>query len=288
MDLGRSCAGRTYLFRVDLDQIQGHTPPDSWAVDILRKAPTMAQNIYDSEEFFKEYIQLPRQVIGLDGAPEWPALRSMLPASLTGAKFLDLGCGFGWVCRWAREKGAVQVRGVDLSENMLAKARKFPADESITYLRADLDSLELPPNTYDVAFSSLTFHYLKDLPRLVAQVYQTLVAGGTFAFSVEHPLWTAPRNPNFIQDSEGHTVWPLDKYLDEGERLTNFLVDGVIKQHRTLATYINILIDAGFTLSAINEWAPSEEEMPANPGWEKSRIRPPFLLVKASKLVQGT
>jgi ubiquinone/menaquinone biosynthesis C-methylase UbiE len=87
--------------------------------------------------------------------------------SLTGAKFLDLGCGFGWVCRWAREKGAVQVRGVDLSENMLAKARKFPADESIIYLRADLDSLELPPNTYDVAFSSLTFHYLKDLPRLV-------------------------------------------------------------------------------------------------------------------------
>lgn len=73
--------------------------------------------------------------------------------------------------------------------------------------------------------------------------------------------------------------------LKQQERLTNWLVDGVIKQHRTLATYINILIEAGFTLSAIDEWAPSEEEMPANPGWEKSRIRPPFLLMKASKLV---
>jgi ubiquinone/menaquinone biosynthesis C-methylase UbiE len=245
----------------------------------------MAQNIYDSEEFFKEYIQLPRQAKGLTGAPEWPALRSMLPASLTGAKFLDLGCGFGWVSRWAREEGAVQVLGVDISENMLAKARTFPADEGITYLRADLDSLVLPPSTYNVAFSSLTFHYLKDLPRLITQVYQTLLSGGTFVFSVEHPLWTAPHNPHFIQDSEGHTVWPLDRYLDEGERVTNWLADGVIKQHRTLATYINNLIEAGFTLSAIDEWAPSEEEMAANPGWEKSRIRPPFLLIKALKLV---
>ncbi len=154
-----------------------------------------------------------------------------------------------------------------------------------TYLRADLDSLVLPPSTYNVAFSSLTFHYLKDLPRLITQVYQTLLSGGTFVFSVEHPLWTAPHNPHFIQDSEGHTVWPLDRYLDEGERVTNWLADGVIKQHRTLASYINNLIEAGFTLSAIDEWAPSEEEMAANPGWEKSRIRRPFLLIKALKLV---
>ena len=155
----------------------------------------------------------------------------------------------------------------------------------ITYLRGDLDSLELPPNTYNVAFSSLTFHYLKDLPRLVAQVYQTLEVGGTFVFSVEHPLWTAPSSPAFIEDSVGRTVWPLDRYLDEGERTTNWLADGVIKQHRTLATYVNILLEAGFTLSAIDEWAPSEELLKENPGWEKSRIRPPFLLMKALKLV---
>ena len=245
----------------------------------------MAQNIYDNEEFFKEYIQLPRQAIGLDGAPEWHNLQSMLPASLVGAKFLDLGCGFGWVCRWAREKGAVQVLGVDLSENMLAKARTFPADEGITYFRADLDSLVLPPGTYNVAFSSLTFHYLKDLPRLVAQVYRALLPGGTFVFSVEHPLWTAPSKPNFIQDSEDRTVWPLDRYLVEGERVTNWMADGVIKQHRTLATYINILIEAGFTISAIDEWGPNDEQIAAHPGWEKSRHRPPFLLMKVVKSI---
>ncbi len=182
-------------------------------------------------------------------------------------------------------RGAAEVLGVDLSENMLAKAREFPADEGIAYLRADLNSIELPPNTFDVAFSSLTLHYLKDLPHLVAQVYQSLVVGGTFAFSVEHPLWTAPSNPAFIRDSKGRIVWPLDRYIDEGERITNWLADGVVKQHRMLATYIRILLETGFTLSAIDEWAPTEEDLIANPGWEKARIRPPFLLMKASKLV---
>ena len=64
----------------------------------------MAQNIYDRPEF----------VEGLDGAPEWPALRAMLP-DVDGLRVVDLGCGFGWFCRWARAHGASEVLGLDLS-----------------------------------------------------------------------------------------------------------------------------------------------------------------------------
>jgi hypothetical protein len=39
----------------------------------------MAQNIYGNEDFFKGYVQLPRQIKGLEGAPEWEALRSLIP-----------------------------------------------------------------------------------------------------------------------------------------------------------------------------------------------------------------
>ena len=39
----------------------------------------MTQNIYDDEQFFEGYSRLPRSVEGLDGAPEWPALRALLP-----------------------------------------------------------------------------------------------------------------------------------------------------------------------------------------------------------------
>jgi SAM-dependent methyltransferase len=242
----------------------------------------MSQNIYDDPAFFDEYIKLPRQVKGLDAAPEWPALRAMIP-DLRGSSFLDLGCGFGWTCRWARENGAEEAHGFDLSQKMLSKAKEFPKDPAITYQQADLDGLKLPSSTFDVAFSSLALHYLRNLPELVSQVYQSLTPGGAFVFSVEHPIWTAPRNPDWILDSEGKNVWPLDRYLYEGPRTTNWMAEGVIKQHRTIATYITILLQAGFVLSAIDEWGPRPEQLEEFPDWVKTRDRPPFLLIKAVK-----
>ncbi|TVY94179.1 Uncharacterized protein LAWI1_G000440 [Lachnellula willkommii] len=246
----------------------------------------MAQNIYDDPSFFEVYIKAPRQVQGLDAAPEWPNLRAMIP-DLHCSKFLDLGCGFGWTCRWARENGAQAAHGIDLSKNMLSKAKEFPEDPAITYLQADLDQVKLPALSFDVAFSSLALHYLKNLPELVAQVYQSLTPGGTFVFSAEHPIWTAPRNPGWILDAEGVNVWPLDRYLSEGPRITNWMAEGVIKQHRTIATYITILLQAGFVLSAIDEWGPTPEQLEEFPDWAKARDRPPFLLMKAIKPIVG-
>ena len=48
----------------------------------------MTQNIYDNDEFFAGYSRLPRSVGGLDDAPEWPALRALMP-DLHGRKVLD-------------------------------------------------------------------------------------------------------------------------------------------------------------------------------------------------------
>jgi len=130
----------------------------------------MARNSYDDPAFFEDYIKVARQVQGLDAAPEWPNLRVMIP-DLHGSRFLDLGCGFGWTCRWARENGARAAHGIGLSQNMLSKAKEFSGDPTITYLQADLDKFKLQALNFDVAFSSLALHYLKNLPELVAKVY---------------------------------------------------------------------------------------------------------------------
>src|SRR5690606_34947468 len=104
---------------------------------------TMTQNIYDDPEFFAGYGKLERSVQGLAGAPEWPSLRALLPDP-AGRRVVDLGCGFGWLCRWAREQGAAEVLGIDVSETMLARARAETRDDAITYSRADLEHLDLP------------------------------------------------------------------------------------------------------------------------------------------------
>ena len=242
----------------------------------------MAQNIYDEDAFFAEYSRLPRSVEGLDGAPEWPALHAMLP-DLQGRSVLDLGCGFGWFCRWARKSGAAQVLGIDVSEKMLARARAETHDTAITYTRADMERLELPANTFDLAYSSLALHYIEDLRGLMSQAHRALVAGGRLVFSVEHPIFTAPSDPKFSVNAAGRSTWPVDGYLDEGPRSTDWLAKGVIKQHRTVATYINTMVELGFAIAHIEEWGPTAEHIAAHPEWADERQRPPFLLIAATR-----
>lgn len=242
----------------------------------------MTQNIYDDPDFFAGYSQLSRSVDGLAGAGEWPRLQTLLPP-LDGARVIDLGCGFGWFCRWAREAGAVQVLGIDVSANMLARAVQDTHDPAITYRRADLDEVELAPGTVDLVYSSLTLHYLRDLPRLVAQIAAALVPGGVFLCSVEHPTYTAPSHPQWSQREGGGAVWPLDGYLREGPRTTDWLADGVVKQHRTVETYVTTLLAAGLQLTHLVEWGPTDEDLVAHPDWDLERDRCPFLFLGATK-----
>jgi SAM-dependent methyltransferase len=242
----------------------------------------MTQNIYDDEGFFRGYSRLPRSIEGLDAAPEWPALRVLLP-NLEGRRVLDLGCGFGWFCRWAREQGAAHIRGIDVSERMLARAAAATRDPAIAYIRADMERLELPRAAFELAYSSLALHYVEKLDRLISAVHASLAPGGSFVFSVEHPIFTAPSEPGWFTNSVGRKTWPLDSYLEEGLRSTDWLAKGVIKQHRTLATYVNMLIRLGFVIRHVEEWGPTQEQIAATPSWAGERQRPPFLLIAARR-----
>ena len=71
-------------------------------------------NEYDQERFFEEYAKMSRSREGLSAAGEWHQLKPLFP-SLLGKAVLDLGCGYGWHCKFAAEQGAVRVLGLDLS-----------------------------------------------------------------------------------------------------------------------------------------------------------------------------
>jgi len=242
----------------------------------------MTQNIYDDPEFFAGYSQLGRSVEGLEGAAEWPALRALLP-DLRGSSVVDLGCGFGWFCRWAREQGAARVLGLDVSEKMLARARAETTDAAISYERADLERLELAEAGYDLAYSSLALHYVERLEPLLATLHRALKPDGSLVFSVEHPIYTAPSHPGWIVGETGQRAWPVDGYLVEGPRTTDWLAKGVIKQHRTIGTYLNLMLRLGFNLTHVEEWGPTDAQIAGRPIWADERQRPPFLLVAARR-----
>jgi SAM-dependent methyltransferase len=240
----------------------------------------VAQNIYDQPGFFAGYSQFRRSLEGLAGAPEWPTLRDMLP-SLQGRRVLDLGCGFGAFARWACEAGATHVLGIDLSERMLERARSLTTDAAVEYRKADIETLVLRGASFDVVYSSLALHYIEDFATVCAVVRQLLVPSGAFVFSVEHPILTAPVNQGWQTDASGAAVWPVNGYLLEGQRTTNWITSGVVKQHRTVARYVNDLVGAGFQITRLVEWGPNAAQIAENPEWAKEVHRPMFLLIGA-------
>ncbi len=242
----------------------------------------MAQNIYDNKTFFDGYLQLPRQVYGLEGAPEWPATKAMFP-DIQGKRAVDLGCGLGWVCRWMRENGASSVLGIDLSENMIMKAKEKTNDTAIEYQVEDLDKLNLPSASCDFVFSSLTFHYIQDFDRLIQTIHQGLKPSGHLVFTMEHPIYMSAKNSQWQQDEEGHKIWSIRGYSKEGKRESDWFVKGVIKYHRTIATTVNTLISHGFVILRLEEFAPTKEQIVQNSSLEEELERPMMLLISATK-----
>ncbi len=238
--------------------------------------------MYDDPEFQAAYRELPRSEHGLAGAPEWPVVRSLVP-DLAGRDVVDLGCGYGAFARWAADQGASRVDALDLSTSMLERARELtgPAP-AIRWTQADLAEVELPAASYDLAYSALAIHYLADLGRLVQQVHAALRPGGTLVITTEHPVFMAPTAPEWVTVG-GRRVWPLDRYADEGPRVTDWLAPGVRKHHRTLGTTLNTLIDSGFVLDRVVEWSPTLEQLADDPDLASERDRPMFLLLAAHR-----
>jgi SAM-dependent methyltransferase len=243
---------------------------------------TLTRSIYDDQTFFEKYSRMNRSTNGLAGAGEWETLKGMLP-DFKGKRVLDLGCGFGWHCRYAVEQGAASVVGVDRSEKMLAVAKE-KSSEDIDYIREPIEAVEFAGHSFDVVISSLAFHYLEPFEEIVRKIFTWLVNGGEFVFSVEHPLFTAHGTQDWFYDTEGNILhFPVDNYFYEGAREANFLGEKVIKHHRTLTTYLNTSIRCGFEITGVVEPQPPDVMLQTVDGMKDELRRPMMLIVSARK-----
>lgn len=239
-------------------------------------------NEYDNAAFFNEYAKMPRSIDGLSAAGEWHQLKPLIPP-LSGKSVLDLGCGYGWHCRYAEENGASQILGIDLSRKMLEEARQRTASDSIIeYRLCGIETYDYPENTWDFVISNLTLHYIEDIAHIFRNIHKTLKPGGTLIFNIEHPVFTAGVRQDWIYDEAGKPLyWPVDDYFRSGERKTRFLGCDVTKQHHTLTQILSGLLQNGFVLEAVEEAEPPAEMMHI-PGMTDELRRPMMLLVKAA------
>lgn len=242
----------------------------------------MKENKYDDNTFFNQYSKMSRSINGLDGAGEWHVLQNLLP-DFDNKKVLDLGCGFGWHCKYAAEKGAKHVCGIDLSENMITEAQKINSSQVIEYRCMAIEDFEFQPESFDIVISSLAFHYLESFDTICKNISRCLTDGGIFVFSVEHPVFTAYGTQDWYYDKLGNRIhWPVDRYFIEGKRQAVFLGEEVTKYHKTLTTYTNGLLSNGFVITNLQEPQPSEEMLLTIPEM-KDEFRRPMMLIISSK-----
>ncbi len=98
-----------------------------------------------------------------------------------GIHFLDVGCGTGWavgeVAKRTDDKGAFY--GVDLSPRMIEKAKEnFHGREAIHFLQANVESIPLDSEFFDILICTNSFHHYPRPERALAEMSRLLKKGG--------------------------------------------------------------------------------------------------------------
>lgn len=202
-----------------------------------------------------------------DGVAEWylpwvgtsaglicdPAM-GVMAEHLDGQRWLDAACGAGRTSRELARRSGVVV-GIDLSERLIAVAEEVESSHrlGITYRAADITA----PGTwwdgrlFDGVVCEMALMDIDDLVSAVATFRTVVRPAGALRVSIV--------NPCFPGNEAGLSSWPPDRgYSEEGywtspEHNPDGIRVRVGSSHRTLATYLNTFLDAGFGLERARE-----------------------------------
>jgi malonyl-CoA O-methyltransferase len=127
------------------------------------------------------------------------AMLALLPADLRGRRVLDAGCGSGRYLLHTLRRNARRVLGVDLSAEMLARARaelkieneelkKPRSSANFQFFQASLDALPLRDRWADLTVCGLTIGHVERLDTALAELRRVTRPGGTILCSDFHPI----------------------------------------------------------------------------------------------------
>ncbi|HLI07961.1 MAG TPA: methyltransferase domain-containing protein [Ktedonobacteraceae bacterium] len=208
-----------------------------------------------------------------------------LMGDVPGLRICDLACGQGYLSRKLAERGA-QVVGIDLSANMLAYARVAEEYEpsGIIYIQDDARTLDTQVDaSFDGVLCNLALMDIPDLYATFQSIYRILRHQGWFVFSILHPCYLTSYT-GWIGETDGRLSRKVRGYFEEGFRLPDNpskVRSKVGAYYRTLSTYLNTLLDTGFTLERLIEpQAPPD----VDPRFRGYREIPSALMVRGRKM----
>lgn len=209
--------------------------------------------------------------------------------NVSDLRVCDVACGQGHLSRRLAGQGAF-VTGVDLSKVLLAEALNQNSKTiKVNYLHDDAQNLAtLESESFDFAVCNMALMDIPDHKAVFDSCQRILKAKGIFVFSILHPCFESPFNPENppieLDESGDFKACRVHAYLEEGYWSSggNGVRGKVGAHHRTLSTYLNDLICSGFELKAIHEPALAKKNYSAMEDQWFSKI-PKGLVIRASK-----
>lgn len=214
-----------------------------------------------------------------------PTLLSLM-GTVKNKKVLDAGCGEGYLSRILAKSETASVTAIDYSKKMIEIAKKkTPRDLQIDYRYGNCEDLNfLEDKTFDLIVSNMVIQDLADYEKALQEMYRLLIDGGHFIFSILHPCFVTPES-GWEKTKDGEKLhWNVDKYFYEGvyeQKLGD--KEKMLLFHRTLTSYVNAIIRAGFILEGVVEPKPSEEMIEKYPSFEEDYRCSDFIVFKLRK-----
>lgn len=122
-------------------------------------------------------------------------------ADVENKSVLDVGIGTGRVAASILESGCRCLTGVDFSPKSLARAKlHLQSYPNVELIQADIHEFTRP-NTFDIAYSVLTFLHIEDKEKALRNIHLSLKDQGAFILSVsrdEEWLYTEAGRFNYI------------------------------------------------------------------------------------------
>lgn len=215
---------------------------------------------------------------------EEPAVFRLL-REVKGTRALDLGCGDGLYSRLLARRGAAEVLGVDISQDMLRAARAHAegTELPIRYVAGDVAEITAL-GRFDIAVAAYLLHYADSTPRLgrmCRRIYEHLVPGGRLVAVVANPAIDpkGAAGPKY-----GFTVRPMDALEDGAETVLDLHTEppfSIRYRYFRRSTYEQALREAGFRDIV---WTRFEAPAHADRAyWQRYLDNPHVVLVSATR-----
>lgn len=170
---------------------------------------------------------------------EAQALRESF-ANTSFNKCLEIGCGTGKNTSWLITK-AKNVTSVDLSEEMLAKAKQKITSNNVEFKQADITKAwDFADAPYDLISFSLVLEHIQDLHHIFSEASKIASAGAHIYIGELHPFKQyagskarfeteqgvqvvqcyTHNTSDFVSAAAAHgfTLQHIEEYFDEGNR----------------------------------------------------------------------